>query len=420
MSPRNPVLIRRASLRTVYKPMSQPANIVLKRGESERISAGHPWIYAGNIASVSNDPADGDVVQVKDAKNRLLGLGFFNSQSRIRVRMLTRRRQAIDTAFFRDRIAAALSVRRRHLPGATSFRVVNAESDFLSGVVVDKYDDTLVLQTSSLGMDRRKSEIVAALRELLNPAAIIERNDITSRKFEGLPPTVGTLHGVAPKTITVRMNDLDFVIDPLGGHKTGAYLDQQGNYQAVANLIANYPQARVLDCFTFQGGFALHAAKNPAARVTAIDQSADAVETAQANARRNQLADRCEFVTANAFDWLKQNTVKSAENPPSFDCVILDPPSFTRNRASVGDALRGYKEIHVRALRLLKPGGLLASFCCSHHVERDLFENVILEAAYDTRKTLRRIATYTQSPDHPIIPVIPETEYLKGFAFELA
>jgi 23S rRNA (cytosine1962-C5)-methyltransferase len=228
------------------------------------------------------------------------------------------------------------------------------------------------------------------------------------------------LQGDPPGKLTLRMNELDFEIDPLAGHKTGAYLDQQGNYQAVADLIAGYPDARVLDCFTFQGGFALHAAKNQGVQVTAIDQSDDAIATAGANARRNQMADRCEFVTANAFDWLKQNTAKTAENPPTFDCVILDPPSFTRNRSSVGDALRGYKEIHVRALRLLKPGGLLASFCCSHHVERDLFENVILEAAYDTRRTLRRVASYTQSPDHPVIPVIPETEYLKGFAFELA
>jgi 23S rRNA (cytosine1962-C5)-methyltransferase len=400
--------------------MSQPANITLKRGEAERIAAGHPWIYAGNIATVSENPMDGDVVQVKDAKNRLLGLGFFNSQSRIRVRMLTRQRRPIDDAFFRERINAALAVRQRHLPGATSHRVINAEGDFLSGLIVDRYNDTLVLQTSSLGMDRRKREIVGVLRELLGPTAIVERNDIASRKFEGLEPVTGMLHGNPPGRITMRVNNLDFEIDPLSGHKTGAYLDQQGNYQAVSDLVANYPRARVLDCFSFHGGFALHAAKNEGTRVTAIDQSEEAVTTARANAARNGLADRCEFLAANAFDWLKKNTAKDQTDPPAFDCVILDPPSFTRNRASVGDALRGYKEIHVRALRLLKPGGLLASFCCSHHVERDLFENVILEAAYDTRKTLRRVATYTQSPDHPVIPVIPETEYLKGFAFELA
>lgn len=400
--------------------MSQSANIVLKRGESERITAGHPWVYAGNIDSVSREPADGEVVQVKDSKNRLLGLGFFNSQSRIRVRMLTRQRRAIDTDFFRERIRAALAVRQRHLPNATSFRVVNAESDFLSGLIVDKYGDTLVIQTSSLGMDRRKSEIVDALRSVLNPKAIVERNDISSRKFEGLEPVTGVLHGQPPGEIDIRMNDLEFRVDPLAGHKTGAYLDQQRNYQAVADLIAVYPKAEVLDCFTFQGGFALHAAKTEGTKVTAIDQSADALASAEANAKRNKLRDRCEFVTANVFDWLKEKTAKTAANPPSFDCVILDPPSFTRNRASIGDALRGYKEIHVRALRLLKPGGLLASFCCSHHVERDLFENVILEAGYDTRKTLRRVASFTQSPDHPVIPVIAETEYLKGFAFELA
>lgn len=400
--------------------MSAPVNVILKRGEADRLRTGHPWIYAGALDRLTREAADGDVVQVKDSKNRFLGIGLYNSQSKIRVRMLSKERRPIDREFFRERISAALAVRRRRLPGCDSFRVVNAESDFLSGVIVDQYGDALVLQISSLGMDQRKADIVAVLKELLSPRVILERSEMAARKFEGLEETNGVLHGEIPGPISIGLNGLKFTVDIEGGHKTGAYLDQQANYQQVADLISAYPKARVLDCFTFHGGFALHAAKAGAAEVIAIDQSETAIATASENAKANGLTARCEFVTGNVFDWLKQHTGKDRDPENLFDAIILDPPSFTRNRASIPDAIRGYKEIHVRALRLLKPGGLLASFCCSHHVDADLFHSVILEAGFDTRKTLRRIATFAQSPDHPIIPAIPETEYLKGFAFELA
>jgi 23S rRNA (cytosine1962-C5)-methyltransferase len=211
---------------------------------------------------------------------------------------------------------------------------------------------------------------------------------------------------------------LRFETDLMAGHKTGLYLDQQVNYQAVAQFARG---AQVLDCFSFLGGFGLHAARAGAARVHLLDQSAEAIAASQRNAQANGLADKCSFDAVNVFDWLKSQTaVKPHEKViPRFDLIILDPPSFTRNRASVPDALRGYKEIHIRALKLLKAGGTLATFCCSHHVDAVTFQDVILSAAYDTRRILRRVATYSQSPDHPIIPMIPETEYLKGFAFEV-
>jgi len=411
---------RAASAGCLQLPMSQPVNVILKRGESDRVRAGHPWIYEGAIDRLTREVADGEVVQVKDHKNRFLGIGFHNSRSRIRVRMLSRRRRPIDREFFRERIAAALQVRRRHLPEASSFRVVNAESDFLSGLIVDQYQDILVLQISSLGMEQRKADIVAVLLELLQPRAIVERGDAAARRFEGLEEAQGLLHGELSEPVPIQLNGLSFEVDPQSGHKTGAYLDQQVNYRLVGEMIARHEQARVLDCFTFQGGFALHAARAGAASVTAIDQSEDALAVARRNAERNQLAERCEFASANAFDWLKSRTGKDRDPNDLFDCVILDPPSFTRNRRSVPDALRGYKEIHVRAMKLLKPGGLLATFCCSHHVDADLFHSVILDASFDTRTTLRRVASFAQSPDHPIIPAIAETEYLKGFAFELA
>ena len=216
----------------------------------------------------------------------------------------------------------------------------------------------------------------------------------------------------------MNLNGLKFETDLVGGHKTGMYLDQQMNYQAVSQFAKG---AQVLDCFSFLGGFGLHAARAGAAHVHMLDQSAEAIAAATRNAAANGLAEKCSFEAVNVFDWLKANTaVKPHERVvPRFDLIILDPPSFTRNRASVPDALRGYKEIHLRALKLLKPGGTLATFCCSHHVDIVTFQDVILSAAYDTRHVLRRVATYAQSPDHPVIPMIPETEYLKGFAFEV-
>jgi 23S rRNA (cytosine1962-C5)-methyltransferase len=392
--------------------------IILKPGEADRVVAGHPWIYGSEILRVTAPTTDGEVVQVKDHRMRFLGVGFFNAKSKIHVRILSPERVEVNAAFFEERIRAALAVRRQFLPQATSFRVVNAESDFLSGLIVDKYEDVLVLQISSLGMDQRKEQIVAVLQKVFSPRAIYERSDMASRKFEGLGGANGILTGELTGPISVNLNGIKFETDLIGGHKTGMYLDQQSNYQAVSQFAAG---AQVLDCFSFLGGFGLHAARAGAKHVHMLDQSADAIQAGQRNAESNQLAETCSFEETNVFDWLKNNTaVKPHERViPRFDLIILDPPSFTRNRASVPDALRGYKEIHLRALKLLKTGGTLATFCCSHHVDTTTFQDVILSAAYDTRRVLRRTAIYAQSMDHPVIPMIPETEYLKGFAFQV-
>jgi 23S rRNA (cytosine1962-C5)-methyltransferase len=391
----------------------------LRPGEADRIVAGHPWVYQGSIQRLTQPAADGEVIQVKDHRLRLMGIGFYNSKSRINVRMLSPERIEINRAFFEERIRAALALRQRFMPKASSFRVVNAESDFLSGLIVDKYEDVLVLQTSSLGMDQRKADIVAVLQAIFQPRAIVERNEMASRKFEGLPDANGVLTGNYSGEMPVSLNGLKFATDLHTGHKTGLYLDQQENYQRVADMVHG---GQVLDCFSFLGGFALHAARAGAVHVHALDQSADAVAAATRNAATNGLAEKVTFETANVFDWLKAKTVTQPNEKlvPKFDFIILDPPSFTRNRAAVPDAMRGYKEIHLRALKLLRPGGTLATFCCSHHVDAVLFQEVILSAAYDAHRILRRVATFGQSPDHPVIPVIPETEYLKGFAFEVA
>jgi len=421
--------------------MTTLPTVYVKPGEADRLVAGHPWLYENAVLRVTTEVPDGALVQVKDHRRRFLGVGFYHSRSKIRVRLLSHERVTVDTAFFEERIRAALEVRRRHMPEASSFRVVHAEADFLSGLIVDKYEDVLVLQISALGMEQRKGQIVEALQRVLAPRAILERSDAAARKFEGLPVVESVLAGSwpAPRERTaaaraeadpakdqpdrsallrVQISGLTFEVDLWTGHKTGLYLDQQRNYLQVAQWARG---ARVLDAFCFLGGFGLHAARAGAVQVHLLDQSQEAVQAALRNAALNGLADRCTGEAVNVFDWLKARTqAPPHERPvPQFDLIVLDPPSFTRTRASVPDALRGYKEIHVRALKLLRPGGVLATFCCSHHVDGRTFLDVILAAAYDTRKILRRIATFTQGPDHPVIPMIPETEYLKGYAFEL-
>jgi len=398
--------------------MNNINTVYLRPKETTRIVAGHPWVYNTQVSKIIGKPGDGSVVQVKDSKHRFLGLGFFNSTSKIQVRILTKEKEEINKDFFYTRIKAALEHRKRFFPRATSYRVVNAEGDFLSGLVVDKYEDVLVVQISSLGMEMRKSEIIQVLDSIFSPVSIIERNDISTRKLENLPETVGVLKGTAPDEIKIKINGLDFFVSPLRGHKTGCYLDQQENYSRTAYYATG---GRVLDCFCFQGGFSIHAAKAGAIEVLGIDQSADALAIAEKNARANGVTDICRFECSNVFDWLKARTSVGPNEKliPRFDLIILDPPSFTRTRSSLDDALRGYKEIHIRALKLLKRGGILATFCCSHHVDTMLFQDTIMAAAFDTRRILRRLESFSQSKDHPIIPAIPETEYLKGFAFEV-
>jgi 23S rRNA (cytosine1962-C5)-methyltransferase len=395
--------------------------VLLKRGEADRIIAGHPWIYAGGVLRLTAPAQDGDLVQIKDHRQRFLGIGFYNSKSKIHVRWIALERVAVDQAFFEERIRQALTLREKYLPGATSFRVVNSESDWLSGLIVDKYEDVLVVQVSSLGMDRRKADIVAALTKVFSPRAIVERSDVASRKFEGLSEANSVLVGKLEGEVAVNLNSLRFHTSLLAGHKTGMYLDQQQNYKYFAEIVSRMPGAQVLDGFCFVGGFALHAARAGAAHVHAVDQSADALALAQRNATSNGLAEKCSFEAANVFDWLKAQTVTRPHEKviPRFDVIVLDPPSFTRNRASVPDALRGYKEIHLRALKLLRPAGTLFTYCCSHHISAELFQDAILSAAYDAQRVLRRVATFSQSQDHPIVPSIPETEYLKGFALEI-
>ncbi len=390
-------------------PALHMAGLVIK--PRSRVFHGHDWVYTSEVLKAFGAPQDGDVVSLKDGADRMLGSAIYNSKSQIIARRISRQRQDLDLDFFERRLRQALAFRERHNFDPKLGRIAWSESDGLPGVIVDRYGDHLVLQTLTLAMDQRKELIVAALRAVLSPVSIIERNDTPIRKAEGLELVTGVLFGDAPPPLPVTIAGLKFEIDLLHGQKTGFYLDQIPNYAAVARYARG---RRVLDCFANQGAFALACAQAGAAHVKAIEISTDCVERIRRNAELNDL--EIESYAANVFDVLKDLERQDAR----YDLIVLDPPSFTKSKGKLTEAMRGYKEIHLRALKLLTPEGLLATFCCSHHVSHEHFREMINDATVDARKTLRQLSTFSQAPDHPIIPTLPETEYLKGYLFELA
>lgn len=384
-----------------------------------RIFHGHDWVYGGEVLKIFGDPQPGDVISLKDGKDRMVGSAIFNPHSQIVARRFSRQRQDLDKDFFRRRISLALEYRQKSLPSTDCCRLVWSESDGLPGLIVDRYHDHLVIQTLTYAMDQRKSIIVEALVELLAPTCIFERNDAPIRKAEGLELKKSILwiadstqSETAPRTL-IYLGDLEFELNLLEGQKTGFYLDQIANYQTVANLAKG---KRVLDCFSNQGAFALSCARAGASEVTAIEVSADALAAAKANEKRNAalLGNPIEWIEANVFDCLPAYEKKGAQ----FDLIILDPPSFTKSKGRLGEALKGYKEIHLRALKLLAPNGLLATFCCSHHVGENAFHEMLVDAMVDAKRNTRLLKRFSQGLDHPIMPTIPETEYLHGYLLE--
>ncbi len=363
-------------------------------------------MYASDVLKAFGDPANGDVVSLKDGRDRLLGSAIYNASSQIVARRFSRHRQGLDAEFFKRRIERAIEYRRRRGIDERLCRMIWSESDGLPGVVVDRYGDLLVLQTLTLAMDQRKAMIVDALVEVARPKFIAERNDAPIRRAEGMEPVIGAAYG-EPMVTEILLDGVSFAIDPLRGQKTGFYLDQVSNYREVAAFSRG---RKVLDCFANQGAFALFCAKAGAAEVTAVEISSDGVRAIDANLRRNGMKVRA--VEANVFDFLKAEQGR-------FDLIILDPPSFTKSRENLNDALRGYKEIHLRALKLLGPGGLLATFSCSHHITRQIFDEMIGDALVDAKKSARRIHEFHQSSDHPVLMNLPETEYLKGCLLEI-
>lgn len=385
--------------------------LIAKKHCLGRLFSGHPWVFAGDIRPAGGQVSDGDQVNVVAPDGEFIGTGFFNSKSKIPVRLLSREKCEIDEGFFRQRILGAVNFRKRMGLSAESYRAVWSEADFLPGLVVDIYGSTCVMQNLTLAMDARKMMLAEILKELFNAEVVVERNDVHSRQFEGLPLQKGAVIGVLGGAARVKLGNMIADVEVMTGQKTGVYLDQIQSQIDVASFVKG---RRVLDCFAYQGGFAIHAALAGASDVWAVDISEDAIATCRKNAALNDCT-KIRWKAANVFDEL--NTRQRGGE--KFDMIVLDPPSFTKSRDKVEEALRGYKEINLRAFKMLEPGGMLATFSCSHHIDPEMFRSTVLDASFDARRVVRLIKTFTQSADHPVIPAIPETEYLKGYLFEV-
>ena len=375
-----------------------------------RILHGHDWVFSSEVLKVFGNPGDGDVISLRDGKDHLIGSAIYNSKSQIVARRFSRRKQDLDLDFFKRRIAQAAEYRARRHMDPKLCRVVWSESDGLPGVIVDRYGDYFVFQTLTLAMDMRKDLIADAIVDLFGTVRLIERNDAPVRRAEDLESRSGALRGDTSSRIEIEIDGLKFEVDLLRGQKTGFYLDQKQNYQAVAQYAKN---RRVLDCFTNHGAFALACACAGASEVTGVEANTESLAMAKKNAERNQL--RVQWIEQDVFQFLR-----GAEKMESqYDLIVLDPPSFTRTKSGVRDAMRGYRELHVRAFKLLSKDGLLATFSCSHHVNENAFAQMIAEALVDARRSARRLRRFEQSPDHPVLPTLPETEYFKGVLLEM-
>ena len=378
------------------------AQIKISTRGAKRIRQGHLWVYRSDVRDVS-DADGGALVRVADEAGNFVGQAFYSDRSEITLRFLTTHEAEIDREWWRARLRQCAERRAIISRETNACRLVYSEGDLLPSMIVDLYDNVLVLQTLSQGTERLKSLFVEILIEQFNPRAVIERNDARVRELEGLELRSDVLYGDRPDEIEINQHGVRFVVSPLGGQKTGAFLDQRENYLAARSVA----HGRALDCFTCNGGFALHIA--PACEsVLAVDISGDAIAAAQRNAELNG-AGNVEFRTANVFDALRE----MESGGERFDTIILDPPAFAKNRATVRSAARGYKEINLRALKLLNPGGVLVTCSCSYHMSEDLFLEIIADAALDARRRVQIIEKRGQSSDHPVLLGVPETHYLK-------
>jgi 23S rRNA (cytosine1962-C5)-methyltransferase len=374
-----------------------------------RILHGHDWVFSSEVLKVFGNPADGDVISIKDGRDRMLGSAIWNSKSQIVARRFSHRRQDLDLDFFKRRIAQAAEYRARRKVNPQLYRVVWSESDGLPGVIIDRYGEQFVLQLTTLGMEQRKEILVDAICEVLGGRNIIERSDTAVRRAEGLPQTTGVLRGEAQPT-EFEICGVKFSIDLLSAQKTGLYLDQISHYPAVAEFAAG---RRVLDCFSNEGAFALTCVRAGATEVIGVEMQASAMAAARENAKRNQLAVR--WVEQDVFVYLRAAEKAGAQ----FDLIVLDPPSFTKTKSSVRDAIRGYRELHLRAFQMLSRDGILATFSCSHHVTDEILSETISAALVDARRSARRLRRFEQALDHPVLPTIPETEYFRGALLEM-
>lgn len=386
-----------------------PVTVRITKKGVDRWKAGHPWIYAADVERIPGELTGGEVVRVEDGRGWFLGLAFFSKESKITLRWLAWEDVVIDREFFKARLAAADAIRQRALPGEKSYRVVHGEADLLPGLVVDRFGDCLSVQFLHKATEQRKAMIVELLREQFSPRAIVNRSDANVRRLEGLEPEKGMLFGEPPGPVVYREGHIGMEIDLLTGQKTGAFLDQRDNHV----MAGEWAHGEALDCFSYVGGFALQLALR-AKKVTAVEISEAACAQITANAKRNKL-ENLEAVAANAFDFLRD----SVDEGKKFDTIVLDPPSFAKNKGAIDAAVRGYKEINLRAMQLLNPGGILITASCTHHVDEQRFEEMLDSAAADAKRRVQILEKRGAGRDHPVLLNLRETRYLKCFVLRV-
>lgn len=386
---------------------SSPGLLKLKPNARVRVLTGHPWVFANEVETLLPASWDGEVVEMRDRGGRFLGVGIYNSRSQIVWRRLSRERVALDATYLRTQLESALKRRELSAPGERVRRLVWSESDDLPGVVVDQFGEVLVVQIQTLAMHKRQDVFGEALASLLSPTEIIFRNDASIRRLEGLPLEITTRSGNAWTPRWMEIDGFEYWLDLQNGQKTGFYLDQRRQHAAVARHCRG---KRVLDAFCNQGAFALHAARAGASEVLGLDSAADAIEAANRNAERAQL--QATFSVVNVFDWFNH---PAREAEAKWDVIVLDPPPFAKSKSALEGALRGYKEVNLRAMQRLVPGGLLATYTCSHHMQDAELRSVLAEAAADAKRKVRVVEFAHQPPDHPVLITMPESEYLRGY-----
>jgi len=386
--------------------------VLLKRKISPRIANGHPWVFSNEVDKVSGSPSGGEIVEVFTHDKKFIGKGYINPKSQILVRLLTREKQdTINEEFFINRIRQCWEYRKK-IGYTENCRLVFGEADSIPQLIIDKFNDYFVIQTVALGIDLWKPAIVKAINQLFKPKGIFERNDVPVRELEGMQQQKGFLSGEFDTKIIINENGLKFYVDIENGQKTGYFLDQQDNRRAISNIVKD---AEVLGAFTYTGTFEIHAAQYGAKSVLGLDISDNAVKQATENAALNNLQDIVQFKTANAFDVLKQWSKEGKK----YDVVMLDPPAFTKSRETIQKAITGYKEINLRGMKLVRPGGFLVTSSCTNLVSPEMFLQIIDMAAKDARRKIRQVVFQTQSADHPVVPGIETTQYLKFLVIEV-
>jgi 23S rRNA (cytosine1962-C5)-methyltransferase len=382
------------------------AKFFLRKKTGDRVANGHPWVFANELGDQDGNAEAGDIVELYSYNGSFIGKGYFNPASRIRIRLVTREKEeTVDADFFHRRISEAWQYRQQ-IGYVENCRLIFGEADSLPGLIIDKFNDYFVIQTLALGIDRWKAEIVDALQQVFQPKGIYERNDVPVRELEGLPQHKGFLSAPFDTNIILHENGLKFHVDIENGQKTGYFLDQQDNRRAIRHIVKD---AEVLEAFCYTGTFSLHAAHYGARSVLGLDISEHAVATARRNAALNGYESICSFDTVNAFDVLKQ----WGKEGRRYDVVMLDPPAFTKSRENIQKAITGYKEINLRGMKLVRPGGFLVTASCTNLVPPQLFLDIIGMAAKDAKRKLRQMTWQTQASDHPILWHVPTTQYLK-------